>query len=153
MTGAKLFRETQGMDNEQKYPAIRDTDSLCRYWQIILEEQGRDTRTLWIGYLDDAGVRKPVIAGIEEMPPRPSAVDVDGLRTFLRHLPEVDGAPPFLMFSRPGPRHVTLDDHLWGGVLRDLQREAGVDRPVLRGVGTHVAPLPALGGEGCSATA
>lgn len=61
--GAGRSRNAWGMDDTQKYPAIRDTESLCRFWQIVLEEQGSDERTLWIAWIDAEGVREPVIAG------------------------------------------------------------------------------------------
>lgn len=131
------------MDNTQKYPAIRDTESLCRFWQIVLEEQGSDERTLWIAWIDTEGVREPVIAGFDGIPEQPRPLDVETLRGMLEHLAQFEA--PYLLFSRPGGRHVTADDERWAAALHDLQQSHGGVRPVLRAVGTEVAALSGWG--------
>ena len=130
------------MENEAQYPMAHDTDNLCRLWQHVLEEQGSEERTLWIGYFDPEGVKNPVVVGIDDMPRRPEAGDTANVRGMLLHLADMVAQPPSLMFSRPGDRRVTGADREWAGVISGLQRDLGVELPVLRGVGTHVAPIP-----------
>lgn len=130
------------MENEAQYPMVHDTDDLCRLWQLVLEKQGSEERTLWIGYFDPEGVKHPVVVGIDDMPRRPTAGDAAHVRGLLQHLAGMVADPPSLMFSRPGDSRVTGADREWVGVISGLQRDLGVERPVLRGVGTHVAPIP-----------
>jgi len=117
-----------------------DSEELCRVWRRILEAQADATeRTLWVAWLDPEGARKPVVAGLEGVPPHPDAAEVAQVREFLGHLSHV--APPYLLYSRPGVPHVTRSDRAWAGAIRELNRVGGVERPILRAVGTSVSVL------------
>lgn len=123
----------------QRFPRISSTDDLCRTWQIILEEQGQGLgRTLWLAWLDPLGVRDPVVAGIEDVPAQPDASDIRHIRDLLDHFTDVEA--PYILFSRPGSSRVTDSDRRWAAAIRELHRQGGVERPVLRGgVGTLVS--------------
>lgn len=136
------------MTKTAKYPLIRTTDDLCRIWQIILEEKASaDEATLWMAWLDPDGIRRPVVAGIDGVPLHPGPGEVEHIGHLLGHLSHLDG-PPHLLYSRPGLQRVTHSDRRWAEAIRELNGLGGVDRPVLRAVGTEVSVMsPATPGD------
>lgn len=101
---------------------IRTDADLEPMWRSVMGPHGPGLRSVWMLLLDGDGRLLPVAVPIDDMPLVPDSQLQEGLAEVLRDVRNV--GEPVLLFSRPGPGHMTEADRQWGRVLARLTRWA-----------------------------
>jgi hypothetical protein len=94
---------------------------LTARWSDLLEPPVFGARSLWLAWLDTAGLMLPVIIPVDDLPARPDAGVPAGLLALHDGVTEAAGGPLHLAMAlcRPGRPEVTADDAVWAEALRE----------------------------------
>lgn len=85
----------------QDLPVVRSQSDLERLWRLLMEPLGFAAPQIWILFLRDGHCEHS--AKLEELPRRPDAGDLAGLRTLLEGVvTQVDDVEPVFLYARPG---------------------------------------------------
>ena len=117
---------------------IRSDDELTARWAALLEPPVFTARSLWLTWIDHAGLMLPVVLPVDDFPEVPDAELLESLRRVhvgvaQSHLPR--GGRLAMALCRPGPPEITKDDE----VLARSLREAFDGVPIARWPTLHLA--------------
>jgi hypothetical protein len=102
---------------------VRTAAELTARWTALLDPPVFGARSLWLAWLDDAGLMLPVVVPVDDVPLVPDHRLLQGLLAVHdavagEHLPV--GGHLALALCRPGAGSVRADDEEWVHALRDL---------------------------------
>jgi hypothetical protein len=107
-------------------PLSTDQDVIRRI-ELLLDQQSRRQRSLWLMFLADGGVQLPVVVPIDDVPERPDAHMVGNLCHVIAHVLG-DAAPDgsaVITLTRPGDETLDDSDRYWFRTLRAAALERG----------------------------
>ena len=127
MTTYSPFEDMHDLVPVEEMPPVRTDRDIYHVWRLLMGPLGFGRRRLWVTLTDSDGRVSPVLPQIEDVPPRTSPAECDGLMTML------DGVRPFftggavaLLYSRPGRRPMDDDDRSWARSLVRAARRAEI---------------------------
>jgi len=127
MTTYSPFEGLRELVPVEDMPPVRTDQDIFHVWRLLLGPLGFGCRRLWVTLTDAEGRVSPVIQQIEDVPPRTSPAECDGLMTMLDHIrPFFDGGAVALLYSRPGRRPMNDDDRSWARSLTRAARQAQI---------------------------
>jgi hypothetical protein len=111
----------------EQLPPVRTGLDVYHLWRLLMGPLGFGCRRLWVALTDMDGQVSPVVPQIDDVPPRASAADCDGLMTALDPMrPFFDGGAVALLYTRPGRRQMHDDDRSWARRLTAAARAASI---------------------------
>ena len=127
MTTYSPFEGMRELVPVEDMPPVRTDQDIFHVWRLLMGPLGFGCRRLWVTLTDADGRVSPVIQQIEDVPPRTSPAECDGLMTMLDHVrPFFDGGAVALLYSRPGRRPMNDDDRSWARSLTHAARQAEI---------------------------
>lgn len=108
-------------------PPVRTAHDIHRYWRRLMGPLGFSRRRLWISFTDCDGRIDPVLPQIDDLPPRASTADCNGLIQILDHVRDVYlGGAVALLYTRPGRDPMNDNDRSWGRSLTAAAQAADI---------------------------
>ena len=127
MTLHSPFEGIRDLVPVEELPPVRTDLDVYHLWRLLMGPLGFGCRRLWVTLTDLDGRVSPVIQQIEDVPPRSSPADCDGLMAMLDHVrPHFAGGAVALLYTRPGRRPMNGDDRSWARSLTRAARRAEI---------------------------
>ena len=111
----------------EQMPPVRTDLDIYHVWRLLMGPLGFGCCRLWVTFTDLDGWVSPVIPQIEDLPPRASPAECDGLMTMLDHVrPFFAGGAVALLYSGPGRGPMDENDRSWARSLIRAARQAKI---------------------------
>jgi hypothetical protein len=100
---------------------VRSAVELTARWSDLLEPPVFGARSLWLAWLRTDGLMLPIVTPIDDIPLRPEAGLMPGLRGLHEAVAASEPEPLHLATAlcRPGRPLVSADDAAWAAMLRE----------------------------------
>ena len=117
--------------------ADEDASYLLDSWRELVNAHSGTQRELWLLLMHD-GEPTPVLTQIDELPPFPDPLVVEGLMHTCRHFTDEDSAFTFAFcLVRPGYGQAGPADRRWAAALVTAAREAQVPIETIHHANAH----------------
>jgi hypothetical protein len=115
------------MSERPDHPPVHDDADLLALWRRLMGPGGFGRRSLWTVWLDEHGMRLPVIVPIDDLPNQPDQLLVDNFVGVIGGvLRSTEARTVAVLLLRPGPSAKSADDRAWAVALIAAARRAGV---------------------------